>query len=165
MAGHERKLSFFPPPPIAIYVFVVYMYVYVYLCALVYLMNHLADHWSNFLFLRPFLSKCIFFVFESIYIKLLKIVHGYFLLHVCVPCVCLMLAEARRGNWIPWYWSYRWLWATMCVLGIKPGLSGREVSAPNHWANSLALANVFSNPSLTMFMNTVSVSRYENTCP
>lgn len=44
MAGHERKLSFFPPPPIAIYVFVVYMYVYVYLCALVYLMNHLADH-------------------------------------------------------------------------------------------------------------------------
>lgn len=35
-------------------------------------------------------------------------------------CACLMLAEAQRGHWIPWGWSYRWLSAAMWVLGIKP---------------------------------------------
>jgi len=38
---------------------------------------------------------------------------------------------------------YRWLWATMWVLGLKPRLSGRATSAPNHWPNSLVLKLYF----------------------
>lgn len=33
--------------------------------------------------------------------------------------VCLVLREARREQWTPWNCIYRWLWATMWVLGIK----------------------------------------------
>ena len=33
---------------------------------------------------------------------------------------------------------YRWLWATMWLLGIELKTSGRAVGALNHWANSLA---------------------------
>lgn len=40
---------------------------------------------------------------------------------------------------IPENWSYRWLWATMYMLGIGPGSSTRAVSALNNWAISLAL--------------------------
>ena len=46
-----------------------------------------------------------------------------------------VIPEVRRGHQIPWNWNYRWLWATMWVLGIKPGGSGRAASALNHWAN------------------------------
>jgi hypothetical protein len=35
---------------------------------------------------------------------------------------------------------YRWLWATMWLLGIELRTSGRAVSALNHWAISPALA-------------------------
>jgi len=34
---------------------------------------------------------------------------------------------------------YRWLWATMWLLGFECRTSGRAVSAPNHWAISPAL--------------------------
>lgn len=34
--------------------------------------------------------------------------------------------EARIGHWIPWNWSYQWLWATMQELGPKPGPSAGE---------------------------------------
>jgi len=30
-------------------------------------------------------------------------------MHVCVPCACLIPAETKRGCWILWNWSYRWL--------------------------------------------------------
>jgi hypothetical protein len=33
---------------------------------------------------------------------------------------------------------YRWLWATMCLLGIKLRTSGRAVSDLNHWVISPA---------------------------
>lgn len=36
---------------------------------------------------------------------------------------CEVTFEARWGHWIPWVWSYRWLWYT-CVLGIEPVSSG-----------------------------------------
>lgn len=32
----------------------------------------------------------------------------------------------------------RWLWTTMWLLGIEPGISGRAVSNPNWWAISWA---------------------------
>jgi hypothetical protein len=40
---------------------------------------------------------------------------------------------------------YRWLWATMWLLGIELRTSGRAVSALNHWANSpVPLQMIFS---------------------
>ena len=42
--------------------------------------------------------------------------------------------QTRRGYQIP----YRWLWATMWLLGIKLWTSGRAVSALNRWAISAA---------------------------
>lgn len=45
-------------------------------------------------------------------------VHGCFdFMHVCVPHVCLVPIEARRGYQIPGKWSKRWLWATVWVSG------------------------------------------------
>ena len=34
---------------------------------------------------------------------------GLACMHACAPCMCLMPAEARKSNWIPWNWSYGWL--------------------------------------------------------
>lgn len=34
---------------------------------------------------------------------------------------------------IPWYWSYRWMWVTMWVLGIEPKPSGRQPVLINLW--------------------------------
>lgn len=48
-----------------------------------------------------------------------------FSLHVCVSCTCLVPVEARRWQWIPWNWRYRYLWAMMWVLRIKPRFSVR----------------------------------------
>lgn len=140
------------------------MCVYVLVCVCIpvcigrkflYLMRYLAGHWSNFLFLWPFLSKFIFLFFWVNLYKTTKNRASVFFLHVCVSCVCLVLAEDRRRNWIPWHWSLDDCEPT-CVLGIKPGFSGREVSALNHWANSSALVNRFSNPPLNIFMNIFS---------
>ena len=49
-----------------------------------------------------------------------------------------------EGIGFPWNWSYRQLWATMWVLGIKPRSSERAVRAPNSWAIS---------PAPVMFLN------------
>lgn len=51
--------------------------------------------------------------------------------------VCLAPMKVRIGHWIPWNWSYSWLWTTMWVLGIEPGSSGRAESAFNLWSLSL----------------------------
>jgi hypothetical protein len=52
--------------------------------------------------------------------------------HVYVRGRIKVPAEARRGRWIFWNWSYRLLWATLCMLGIEPGSSGRATSALSH---------------------------------
>lgn len=44
--------------------------------------------------------------------------------------------EARRRHWIPWCWSYRWLWAVTWVLGIEPRFFARIASFLNDWAFS-----------------------------
>lgn len=41
--------------------------------------------------------------------------------------VLLVSLEARRVCWIPWAWSYRWLWVTVWVPGIEPASSARVV--------------------------------------
>lgn len=49
-------------------------------------------------------------------------------MYVCVPYTCQVpmstrFKEARREFQNPWNWGYRWLGASMCMLGIKPGSS------------------------------------------
>lgn len=46
-------------------------------------------------------------------------------MYVCVPCLCLVPVEARRGCQIHWNWSYRSLWAILYVLGTEPKSSGK----------------------------------------
>lgn len=41
-----------------------------------------------------------------------------------------MLAEARRGHWIPWSWSYKWLWVAVWVLGRDPVSRASPLPAP-----------------------------------
>ena len=54
-----------------------------------------------------------------------------------VPHMYAVPRKARRGHQIPRNWSYKW-WATMWVLRIKLGSSGRAVSALNHPDNFTA---------------------------
>lgn len=57
-----------------------------------------------------------------------------FLPHLCIMWrVCLVPSEVRGRYWTPWYWSYRWLWETMWVLGMKPQSYRRAL---NCWATS-----------------------------
>lgn len=53
------------------------------------------------------------------------------------PHVCLIPMEVRRGNGIPWNWSYQWLGITMRVVGIEPWVLERT-NIRNHWAISTA---------------------------
>lgn len=64
------------------------------------------------------------FVFITLCLILCLIMSEY--THVCIPSVCLMLPEDRRGHQILWNWSYRHVWTTMLVLGPKPQSSARE---------------------------------------
>jgi hypothetical protein len=45
---------------------------------------------------------------------------------------------------------YRWLWATMWLLGIELRTSWRTVSALNHWAISPAPLRAFQNKGITV---------------
>lgn len=59
-------------------------------------------------------------------------------IHICIQLECLVPTQARRGQWIPSNWIYRWLWATICVLVIKPTSSLRPAGVLNCWAISPA---------------------------
>lgn len=48
-------------------------------------------------------------------------------LQVCLSTTAPM--ETKRSCQLPCDWSYRWQWAAMWVLGIKPGSSGKAASA------------------------------------
>ena len=52
-----------------------------------------------------------------------------FCLHVCIyiPHAFLVPMEVRRGHLISWNWSYRQLWASMWLVGIKPCSCRRAV--------------------------------------
>lgn len=68
------------------------------------------------------------------------------LVYECVACMCvctphsrLVAEEVIKGHWIPYNRGYRWLWATMWVLGTEPTYSARATSTLNRWATSLVL--------------------------
>lgn len=42
-------------------------------------------------------------------------------MYVCVMCAGGMPTESRRRRWTPWDRNYRWLSATMWVLGLNQG--------------------------------------------
>jgi hypothetical protein len=56
-------------------------------------------------------------------------------MYICILWIFLVPEAARKGLW---NWTSRWLWATVWVLGTKPGSSGRAASALNFWAISPA---------------------------
>lgn len=60
-----------------------------------------------------------------------------FCLNVCmhVMYICLVPTEITGGLWIPWTWSYGWLWTTMWVLRIEARSSARAAHA-NSWVIS-----------------------------
>lgn len=63
------------------------------------------------IFLRKDLTMCVCFA----------------CVYVCVPHACLVLSEARGGHQIHWTWSYRWLLATIWVLGNKAWIPWRNI--------------------------------------
>lgn len=56
----------------------------------------------------------------------------------CVSCSCLVPMETRGGCWIPWNWSYGWLWTMTWVLRTEPRSSARVTCVLSSWATSLA---------------------------
>lgn len=58
---------------------------------------------------------------------------------------CAVPVEARRGHQSSCSYSYRWLWATMLVLGTKPKSSVRTVSSPAPRLFSLSFLMSISN--------------------
>lgn len=49
-------------------------------------------------------------------------------MYVYVPPACLIPAETLRGHQIPWNWSYKWLCATLWMLGMEFWSSGKAGS-------------------------------------
>lgn len=54
-----------------------------------------------------------------------------------VPWACLV-PYVKKGHWILWYGSCRWLSVILSILGVKFRSSVRETSSVNHWATSPA---------------------------
>ena len=80
-----------------------------------------------------FLKKILFIFISCICV---------FSLHLCLSIY--VTAKARRYQ-ILWSWSYRWLCATIWVLGTKPVFLSRAVNHLNYWTVSLALISVHSS--------------------
>lgn len=59
-------------------------------------------------------------------------------LYVCVPYVCQVLTEVRRGHWLMWNQSFRLLSAAMRVLGAKHGPSVRTTIVLRGWVTAPA---------------------------
>ena len=81
--------------------------------------EHLWDNSNNFLFFKFYL----YLLYE----------YGCFACLNLHAIVCAVPKETRRGCWISWSWSYRWLLATIWMLAIES-----MDSALNHWAIFLA---------------------------
>ena len=77
-----------------------------------------------------FSSPSPFFIILCVWVCLLACMSVYYLYVGPI--------ETRRRCEMPWIWSCRLLWATMCGLGIKSWSSGREARALSHRAISLA---------------------------
>lgn len=60
-----------------------------------------------------------------------------FCLHVCLCTTSCSTCGSQLTGWIFWHWSYKWLWALMWVLRLKPRSSVRVARGLTH---------LFSNP-------------------
>jgi hypothetical protein len=69
----------------------------------------------------------------------------YFMYVSTLPLSSVTPEEGIRSH-------YRWLWATMWLLGFELRTSGRAVSALNCWATSPALSDISSAHSITIVM-------------
>lgn len=58
--------------------------------------------------------------------------------------------QTRKGCWIPWDWSYSWLWVTVCILGLESRVL---------WQRHLCsyLLNQYSSPILKSYRLLVTV--------
>lgn len=72
-------------------------------------------------------------------------------MHVWTPCIYLVHAQVRRKCPICWNWGDECLWATMLVLGSKPGSSVRTTSGSE-------LLSSLSSP-ITIFFRSVQSHR------
>jgi hypothetical protein len=94
--------------------------------------------------MQMFYSSCYYFLLKKDLFILLLYVYIYFTyMYVCALCACLVPLKARKGHWISWNWSYRWLRAAMWVLGIELWSPEWVASALNPWAISVAPAVLF----------------------
>ena len=81
------------------------VFIYLYVCSICACMCLCAYLYICVLCVYLFLYVCIVCVSANVCVCWL----------VCVMYVCMgMSEEARRGLWIPWNWTYRWLWAAQC---------------------------------------------------
>lgn len=67
------------------------------------------------------------------------------LCYVYFDYICVLHYLHAWYLWMPWGWACRWLWVTMWVLGIEPGLSEKADSVLNHWAISTATKHSIIN--------------------
>lgn len=81
--------------------------------------------------------KCIFFSVLFYYYYFQRSVYLILCLWVFSLCTMCLPAGIRRGHQIPWDWSFRWLWATVCALRVKPRSSTRIASAFKSHLSSL----------------------------
>ena len=77
-----------------------------------------------------FLFSFLFLTFYFIYVWVV------FFFPTCVPHICLVSLEVKRGCQVPWNWTYRQLCAAIWVLGMEARSSGRAASALNCWVIS-----------------------------
>lgn len=64
----------------------------------------LLSHKSNKFFLKKKTIHLFYYVFEYCAC-----------MYAWAPHARLILKEFRRGYWIFWYWSYKWLWEVVCA--------------------------------------------------
>ena len=79
----------------------------------------------------------------------LFIVFIYLFMYVSILSLSTDTPEMGIGS------HYRWLWATMWLLGFELRTSGRSVSALNHWAISPALGQSFTANTTTILSSSV----------
>lgn len=77
-------------------------------------------------------------------------------MNICIPHARLVPTEVRCRHQTPWNWSYRWLLATMWVLGTDLRPFVRESSALNHGGIPLALKNTSNRISSAANMHEVN---------
>lgn len=89
---------------------------------------------------KGYAITCLVHLLRFLSILFLSILFIHECLSVCVSVyhIQTVAEEVRRRHQIPWAWSYKWLWATMWVLGTEPESFTRETSALSSWARSLA---------------------------